>query len=67
MRILYYYGKRLAKLRVDTRQVARSLEIYQNIAAPVRCAGIWRAPVPGDGSLGDAGLGKLCCGFRSLL
>jgi len=31
---LYYYGKRLAKLRVDTRQVARSLEIYQKIAAP---------------------------------
>ncbi len=31
---LYYYGQRLAKLRVDTRQVARSLEIYQKIAAP---------------------------------
>jgi len=31
---LCYYGKRLAKLRVDTRQVARSLEIYQKIAAP---------------------------------
>ncbi len=31
---LYYYGKRLAKLRVDTRQVARSLEIYQKIADP---------------------------------
>jgi len=31
---LYYYGKRLAKLRVDTRQVARSLEIYQKIASP---------------------------------
>jgi signal transduction histidine kinase len=31
---LYYYGKRLAKLRVDTRQVARSLEIYQKIAVP---------------------------------
>jgi signal transduction histidine kinase len=31
---LCYYGQRLAKLRVDTRQVARSLEIYQNIAAP---------------------------------
>ncbi len=25
---LHYYGRRLAKLRVDTRQVARSLEIY---------------------------------------
>ena len=31
---LYYFGQRLAKLRVDTRQVARSLEIYQQIAAP---------------------------------
>ena len=31
---LYYYGQRLAKLRVDTRQVARSLEIYQKIATP---------------------------------
>ncbi len=31
---LCYYGKRLAKLRVDTRQVARSLEIYQKIASP---------------------------------
>ena len=31
---LSYYGQRLAKLRVDTRQVARSLEIYQRIAAP---------------------------------
>lgn len=32
---LCYYGKRLAKLRVDTRQVARSLEIYQKIANPL--------------------------------
>jgi signal transduction histidine kinase len=31
---LSYYGQRLAKLRVDTRQVARSLEMYQTIAAP---------------------------------
>jgi signal transduction histidine kinase len=31
---LCYYGRRLAKLRVDTRQVARSLEIYQKIAIP---------------------------------
>jgi signal transduction histidine kinase len=31
---LHYYGKRLAKLRVDTRQVARSLEIYQKVASP---------------------------------
>ena len=31
---LCYYGRRLAKLRVDTRQVARSLEIYQKIAVP---------------------------------
>jgi len=30
---LHYYGRRLAKLRVDTRQVARSLELYQRIAA----------------------------------
>ena len=30
---LHYYGRRLAKLRVDTRQVARSLEVYQRIAA----------------------------------
>ena len=30
---LHYYGRRLAKLRVDIRQVARSLEIYQAIAA----------------------------------
>ena len=29
---LHYYGRRLAKLRVDTRQVARSLEVYQRIA-----------------------------------
>ncbi len=32
---LCYYGRRLAKLRVDTRQVARSLEIYQKIAVPL--------------------------------
>jgi signal transduction histidine kinase len=31
---LYFYGQRLAKLRIDTREVARSLEIYQQIAAP---------------------------------
>ena len=31
---LYFYGQRLAKLRIDTREVARSLEIYQRIAAP---------------------------------
>jgi signal transduction histidine kinase len=31
---LYHFGQRLAKLRIDTRQVARSLEIYQKIAAP---------------------------------
>ena len=31
---LSYYGQRLAKLRVDTRQVARSLEIYQRIMVP---------------------------------
>jgi signal transduction histidine kinase len=31
---LYHYGQRLAKLRVDTREVARSLEIYQKIASP---------------------------------
>lgn len=31
---LYHYGQRLAKLRVDTREVARSLEIYQRIASP---------------------------------
>jgi signal transduction histidine kinase len=30
---LHYYGRRLAKLRVDTRQVARSLEVYQKIAS----------------------------------
>src|SRR6266513_249930 len=30
---LHYYGRRLAKLRVDTRQVWRSLVIYQGIAA----------------------------------
>jgi signal transduction histidine kinase len=30
---LHYYGRRLAKLRVDTRQVAHSLEVYQKIAA----------------------------------
>src|SRR6266513_5152289 len=32
---LHYYGRRLAKLRVDTRQVARSLEIYQRIASAI--------------------------------
>jgi signal transduction histidine kinase len=31
---LCYYGRRLAKLRVDTRQVARSLELYQKAAVP---------------------------------
>jgi len=31
---LYHYGQRLAKLRVDTREVARSLEIYLQVAAP---------------------------------
>ena len=38
---LHYYGRRLAKLRVDTRQVARSLEISDRIA--MRYAGV--APV----------------------
>ncbi len=31
---LYYYGSAWPSLRVDTRQVARSLEIYQKTAAP---------------------------------
>lgn len=31
---LDYFGTRLAKLRVDTRAVARSLEIYQSAAEP---------------------------------
>ena len=31
---LCYYGRRLAKLRVDTRQVARALEIYLQIVLP---------------------------------
>ena len=32
---LLYYGVRLAKLKVDTRAVARSLEIYQSLAEPL--------------------------------
>ncbi len=31
---LHYFGTRLAKLQVDTRVVARSLEIYQSAAEP---------------------------------
>jgi signal transduction histidine kinase len=31
---LFYYGTRLAKLSVDTRAVARSLEIYTDVAEP---------------------------------
>ena len=31
---LFYYGTRLAKLNVDTRAVARSLEIYTDVAEP---------------------------------
>ncbi len=31
---LYYYGTRLAKLSIDTRAVARSLEIYTDVAEP---------------------------------
>lgn len=31
---LYYYGTRLAKLSIDTRAVARSLEIYSDVAEP---------------------------------
>jgi signal transduction histidine kinase len=31
---LFYYGTRLAKLGIDTRAVARSLEIYTDIAEP---------------------------------
>lgn len=31
---LNYYGTRLAKLQIDTRTVARSLELYQEICAP---------------------------------
>ncbi len=32
---LHYYGARLGKLKVDTRAVARSLEIYQGICEPL--------------------------------
>ncbi|MGE0405892.1 MAG: GAF domain-containing protein [Candidatus Korobacteraceae bacterium] len=32
---LQYYGTRLGKLKVDTRVVARSLEIYQGLCEPV--------------------------------
>ena len=46
---LHYYGRRLAKLRVDTRQVARSLEVYQRIAATLPLRGIRRAQCRGDG------------------
>jgi signal transduction histidine kinase len=35
---LNYFGKRLAKLQVDTRAVARSLEIYQAAAEPYLAA-----------------------------
>jgi len=31
---LFYYGTRLAKLGIDTRAVARSLEIYTDVAEP---------------------------------
>jgi signal transduction histidine kinase len=31
---LHYFGTRLAKLQIDTRAVARSLELYQELAAP---------------------------------
>lgn len=31
---LHYHGTRLAKLRMDTRDVARSLELYQEICEP---------------------------------
>ena len=31
---LLYYGVRLAKLKIDTRAVARSLDIYQSLAEP---------------------------------
>jgi signal transduction histidine kinase len=32
---LHYYGARLGKLKVDTRAVARSLEIYQECCEPI--------------------------------
>src|SRR5512138_253445 len=32
---LNYYGTRLAKLQIDTRAVARSLEIYQEVCWPI--------------------------------
>ncbi len=31
---LHYFGTRLAKLQVDTRAVARALELYQELSAP---------------------------------
>jgi signal transduction histidine kinase len=31
---LHYFGTRLAKLQIDTRAVARALELYQELAAP---------------------------------
>lgn len=35
---LHYFGTRLAKLKVDTRHVARALEIYRNLTEPYLAA-----------------------------
>src|SRR5512146_555441 len=35
---LHYFGTRLAKLQIDTRAVARSLEVYQLAAEPFLAA-----------------------------
>ena len=65
---LQHFGKRLAKLKVNARAVARSLEIYQQLIDPY-LERIFSCPSIGGsaGGHGNAVVGQLCGGFRSLL
>ena len=64
---LQHFGKRLAKLKVSARAVARSLEIYQQLIDPylektLSAASPGRSP----GCHGDPVVGFVRCGFRRL-
>ncbi len=70
---LNYFGTRLAKLQIDTRAVARSLELYHELCEPHirRCVrrsqSFRRAPVCDSCRAGHAFVGDLRGRVRSLL
>ena len=64
---LQHFGKRLAKLKVSARAVARSLEIYQQLIDPYLEKIFPAAPAGrGTGRHGDSVLGLVRSGFRGL-